>query len=180
MAMRGGSNLVSTGNRPRSALGRSRSSDPALSLQWEIDRALDDFWQTLDRPLGQLMTAPLADASVPRVNMRDTDNALEVTVEIPGVDEEDIDVSITEGELTIRAEAEEERDSDQGRYTMREVALTRVERTIPIPEGLDIDNASAALRNGMLTITIPKKASAQSSSKRINVDTSAKQNQPSK
>lgn len=115
------------------------------------------------------MTAPLADVSIPRVNMRDTEKAVEITAEIPGVDQEDIGVSIEDGQLTIRAEAEEERDTG-GRYSVREIGLASVERTIPIPEGLDIDNASASVKNGMLTITIPKREGAEGSPKRISVN----------
>lgn len=168
-----GGNLVSTsGNRPAQALTRRQRWDPALSLQSDIDRALDDFWRTLDFPFARLMTAPLPDVAVPRVNMRDTDKAVEITVEVPGVGQEDIDISIENGALTIRAEAQEERESGDERYSMREVGLARFERTIPIPEGLDIDNATAALRNGMLTISIPKSAGSQTSARRIDVSSS--------
>jgi HSP20 family protein len=174
MAMRG-SNPVSTSNRPRQALARRRGSDLMPSFQWDIDRAFDDYLRTMNFPLAQLLAAPIPDVALPRINMRDTDKAVEVTVEIPGVDQEDIDVRITDGALTVRAEAQQERDDTRDRYTMREVSATTMERTIPIPEGLDIDNARANLRNGMLVITIPKTASAQRSPKRINVNTSEKQ-----
>jgi HSP20 family protein len=168
-----GGNLVSTsGSRPAQALTRRQRWDPALSLHSDIDRALDDFWRTFDFPLARLMTAPLPDVAVPRVNIRDTDKAVEITVEVPGVDQEDIDISIENGALTIRAEAQEERESSDERYSMREVGLARFERTIPIPEGLDIDNATAALRNGMLTISIPKSAGSQTSPRRIDVSSS--------
>jgi HSP20 family protein len=144
--------------------------EPAFSLRWDIDHAFDEFWRNLDLPLRQLMTAPLADVSMPRVNMRDTDKALEITAEIPGVDQEDIDVSVEDGQLTIRAEAEGQRDMGGGRYSVREIGLASVERTIPIPEGLDIDNASASVKNGMLAIIIPKREGAESSPKRISVN----------
>jgi HSP20 family protein len=168
-----GGNLVSTSSsRPAQALTRRQRWDPALSLQSDIDRALDDFLRTFDFPLARLMTAPLPDVAVPRVNMRDTDKAVEITVEIPGVDQEDIDISIENDALTIRAEAQEARESSDERYSVREVGLARFERTIPIPEGLDIDNATAALRNGMLTISIPKSAGSQTSARRIGVSSS--------
>ncbi len=169
MATRGG-NLVTRRDRPAQAPARPGNLEPAFSLRWDIDRALDDFWRNLDLPVSQLMTAPLADVTIPRVNMRDTDKAVEITAEIPGVDQEDIDVSIEDGQLTIRAEAEEERDTGGGRYSVHEIGLASVERTIPIPEGLDIDSASASVKNGMLTITIPKREGAQGSPKRISVN----------
>jgi HSP20 family protein len=169
---RGGSLVSTSSSRPAQGLTRRQRWDPALSLQSDIDRALDDFWRTLDFPFARLMTAPLPDFAVPRVNMRDTDKAVEITVEVPGVDQEDIDISIENGALTIRAEAQEERESSDERYSMREVGLARFERTIPIPEGLDIDSAAATVRNGMLTISIPKSAGSQTSPRRIDVSSS--------
>ncbi len=171
MATRGG-NLVTRHDQPAQALANRGNLEPAFSLRWDIDRAFDDFWRNLDLPLRQLMPAPLADVSIPRVNMRDTDKEVEITAEIPGADQEDIEVSIEDGQLTIRVEAEEERDTSDKSYSMREIGLASVERTIPIPDGLDTNKASASLKNGMLTITIPKREGAEGSPKRISVNES--------
>jgi HSP20 family protein len=107
-------------------------------------------------------------AVVPQVDVRETDKEIEVVAELPGMDEADVDVSASQGMLTIRGEKKSEREEDEG-YVLRERSFGRVERIVPLPDGLDIDSAEAKFRNGVLTVRIPKTADAQRAAKRISV-----------
>ena len=108
---------------------------------------------------------------MPRVDVRETDNEVEIVAELPGMEEGDVDVSIAEGMLTIRGEKRSEREErEEGNgYILRERSFGRIERLVPLPEGLDLDSAEATFKNGVLTVRIAKTAEAQRAAKRIQV-----------
>jgi HSP20 family protein len=85
------------------------------------------------------------------------------------VEEGDIDVRVSDGMLTISAEKKAAREVDDNGYLLRERSFGRVERTLPLPEGLDPDAAQASFKDGVLIVTIPKSTEAQADSKRIPV-----------
>jgi HSP20 family protein len=111
----------------------------------------------------------LEGAVVPRVDVRETDQEVEVIAELPGMDEGDIDVSVSQGMLTIRGEKRSEREEEDAGYVVCECSHGRVERTIPLPDGLGVDAAEARFRNGVLTVRIPKTPETQRAAKRISV-----------
>ena len=85
------------------------------------------------------------------------------------MDEGDVELDLAEGMLTIRARKEAERTAEEKGYLVRERSVGAVERLVPLPAGLDLDAAQAALKNGVLTITIPKIAEAQGAVRQISV-----------
>ena len=151
------------------AVRREGDGDPVQALQQSIDRVFDDFWRTFNLPMlgdwGDGLEGPV----VPRVDVRETDQEVEVVAELPGMDEGDVDVSVSQGMLTIRGEKRSEREEGDEGYVVRECSYGRVERTIPLPDGLDVDAAEARFRNGVLTVRIPKTAETQRAAKRISV-----------
>jgi HSP20 family protein len=147
---------------------RDDDDDPLRALQWDIHRVFDDFWRRLELPM------PGGDGGrdlMPRVDVRETDNEVEIVAELPGMEEGDVDVSIAEGMLTIRGEKRSEREErEEGNgYILRERSFGRIERLVPLPEGLDLDSAEATFKNGVLTVRIAKTAEAQRAAKRIQV-----------
>jgi HSP20 family protein len=146
---------------------REGEDDPVRTMQQSIDRIFDDFWRRFDLPM--LGDDGSARAVVPRVDVRETDQEVEVVAELPGMNEEDVDVSVAQGMLTIRGEKKSEREQEGDGYVLRERSFGRVERIVPLPEGLDVDAAKATFKNGVLTVTIPKTAETQRAAKRIAV-----------
>ncbi|MGA7325380.1 MAG: Hsp20/alpha crystallin family protein [Rhodomicrobium sp.] len=155
-----------------------RMNDPTRMLQTDFDRTFDRFSRLFDIPRlldlfgpSSDLTSALGDETVPRVDVRDLPDAVEVTAELPGVNEPGIDISIGDQALTLRAQTEEERETDEGGYRIRERTIGRIERVIPLQTaGLDADKATASFRNGLLTIRIPKKPEARTEARRIRVD----------
>ena len=152
------------------AVRREDESDTVQALQRSIDSVFDDFWRTFNLPmLGDWGDDGLEGPVVPRVDVRETDQEVEVVAELPGMDEGDVDVSVSQGMLTIRGEKRSEREEGDEGYVVRECSYGRVERIVPLPDGLDVDSAQATFRNGVLTVTIPKTAETQQAAKRISV-----------
>ena len=150
----------------------ARANDPMRALFSDFDRSFGRFSRLFDLlDLGSDPTSALGDETVPRVDVRDKPDAVEVIAELPGVSEPDIDISIGDGALTLRAQTEEERETEDSGYRIRERRIGRIERVIPLQTaGLDPDNAEATFKNGLLTIRIPKTSAQASGARQIKVD----------
>ena len=97
----------------------------------------------------------------PKVNVRETNNDILVEVEMPGMDEKDIQVTLENGQLVIRGEKKEESETKKGKFQCVESSYGRFERSIPIPEYGNIDQANASYKKGLLTVTIGKDTTKQ-------------------
>jgi HSP20 family protein len=160
--------LIPWGSRKRDVAVRNDTS-PVRALQVDINRAFEDFWRTFQLPMLDARADRAMRAGVPSVDVRDTGEAIEVVAELPGMEEADVDVRVADGALTVRGEKKFEREERDRRYLLRERSFGRVERVLPLPEGLDVYAAKAAFDNGVLTVTIPKTEETQAAVKRISV-----------
>jgi HSP20 family protein len=150
---------------------REGGEEPGLAFPSDIDRMFDDFWRRFGLPMPSVWGDGNGAASglVPRVDVRETEQEVEVIAELPGMNEADVDVSLAPGMLTIRGEKKSERDEEKEGYVLRERSFGRVERVVPVPDGLDLDSAKAVFKDGVLTVTIAKTAEARQAVKRIPV-----------
>jgi HSP20 family protein len=142
-----------------------RGGDPFSYLRNQINRVFDDFW-------GQPWLAGRSEGFIgfaPQVDVTETDKEVKICAEIPGVEPKDIDVSIEENLLTIKGEKKSEREEDEkGQYRM-ERSYGSFERSIPLPMAVDETKAKAEFKNGVLRLTLPKRAGAESRRKKIPV-----------
>jgi HSP20 family protein len=145
------------------------NGDPVAALQLDVNRAFDDFMRMFPIPLSDWRSLPTETGGAVQVDLQETDKEVKVTAELPGVEDGDIDVRVSNGMLTISAEKKSARDVNEDGYIVRERHFGRVERSLPLPEGIEADAAHAAFKSGVLTVTIPKTTQAQSESKRIPV-----------
>ncbi len=121
-----------------------------VTLRQAMDRLFDD---TVFRPYpyngnGDVGRLPL--------DVRATKDALLVEASLPGVKPEDVDITVENGTLTIRAEDSSERNEDQGGWMVREISRGSLMRTVTLPTGLEADKADATFENGVLKLRIPK------------------------
>ena len=148
---------------------RGERQDPAradvLALRNDFDRWLEPFFDT--RALFPEMTDF---AWTPSADVRESDRELIVTAEVPGLDRDDLDLSITPQGLTIRGEKREEAETRRKDYQFVERRYGSFVRTVPLPPGLDLDRAEARVKRGVLTVKIPKTA-AFSTMRRIPIET---------
>jgi HSP20 family protein len=133
-----------------------------ISLQREIDRLFDDFtrgWSGSER--GQQL--------MPSINVAETEKEIEITAELPGLEEKDIEVNVADNILTIKGEKKVEKEETDKSYRTYERSYGSFSRRIELPSGVDAGKIKASLANGVLEVTIPKPAPAQV--KKVDVKT---------
>lgn len=148
---------------------RRDEENPMLALQRDINRAFDNFWRGFNLPMFPDAFGTSLDSSMPRIEVSETDKEVEILAELPGMTENDIDVSVTEDMLKIRGEKKLDKEEKKKDFYITERSYGSFQRMIPLPGGLDLNNVKAAFKNGVLNITLPKTEEAQSKVKRISV-----------
>ena len=102
---------------------------------------------------GSQLTWPVALA----VDITESDKAYEVTVELPGIDEKNIEVEVANDNLIIKGEKQEENEAKKKDYYLSERHFGSFERRFRLPEGVDADKIEASFKKGLLTVTLLKK-----------------------
>ena len=141
--------------------------EPLTRLRRDVDRLFDDFparWPRLD-PTAFAPALPL-----PAVEMSETAKAYKLTVEVPGIDPEDIEVHVEDKTLVISGEKKEEREEKEENYLYSERSYGTFERRLEVPAGADAGRIKAQVRKGVLQITLPKSATANNNKRRIAID----------
>jgi HSP20 family protein len=139
---------------------------PFLLLHREMNRLFDEVAR--GGPLAAGDAAKEAAVLIPRMDVTETDSEVRITAELPGVNQEDIELSINDDLLTLRAEKAQERTEAEGDRQLVERAVGVFQRTLRLPFAVDPDAVQASAENGVLTITLPK-ANAQQRARRIAV-----------
>jgi HSP20 family protein len=97
-----------------------------------------------------------AEVRVPRVDVLDREDDLQLKIEVPGMDKKDIDISVGEDSVTVKGEVEREDKEEAGDYVRCEIARGAFSRTIALPAAVDGSRARAVFKDGLLTLTLPK------------------------
>lgn len=146
-----------------------RGANHFLSLQNELDNFMTNFnrwFEPFNFPRENFEDLSL----LPAVDIVDDKDEVKIEVEMPGMGEEDIKVSINNGLLTIKGEKSTSTKDKTKNYMSREIKYGFCERNIPLPSGIDADKVKASFKKGMLWITIPKKAEYIKGSKEIPIE----------
>lgn len=141
-------------------------------LRREMDRLFDDFGRGWfrDPTLPTFGTgAPTRAALAPAVDVVEKEGAWAITAELPGLDQKAVDVSIADDVLTLKGEKTESRDEDDRGTHVSERRYGSFARSFRLPEGVDRDGIVATFADGVLTVTIPKIATAKPEEKKIEV-----------
>lgn len=111
------------------------------------------------------------DGFVPAVNVTETDNEYRVTAELPGMDQNDVELSIHNGSLTIKGEKKKETEEKKEGFYRMERSYGTFHRTLPLPQEVDAEHVEATFKKGVLTVTLPKLPELQSGAKKIAIKT---------
>lgn len=150
------------GNRPGSA-----DQHPLAELQRQMNQVFESFWGRTARPF-DAGGWPFGEEA-PRSDVVETDDGIEVTVELPGMEQKDVEVSLSGDTLTIKGEKKVERKDEKKGYYVSERSYGSVFRTIPLPSGVHPEKADASFKNGVLTIKVPHSPEARSNRKKIEI-----------
>jgi len=141
---------------------RTEWREPALLNRLDPLRTFQDLlrWD----PFAEM--APLLGESdlgvMPNVEVKETESAILFKADLPGVQEKDVSISVIGNRLSISGKREEEEEKKEGdRYYAYERWYGSFSRTFTLPDACDTDGAKAELKDGVLTIEVPKKESAQ-------------------
>lgn len=104
-----------------------------------------------------------------RVDVAETDDEIQVTGELPGVEEKDVDVSLEDDMLRIRAEKRTEKDEKDKKWHVVERSYGTFERAIRVPSGIDPESVKAKFAKGILTVTLPKPPEVKAAAKKIAI-----------
>jgi HSP20 family protein len=144
--------------------------DPFLSLHREMNRLFDDVFRGIGGPAvtgsqGQGGVGNFVNASM---NVSETDKEIRITAELPGVTEQDIDVSLDDDVLTIRGEKKFESTDEKENFHFVERSYGTFQRSLRLPYAVNSEQVQASFENGVLTVMVPK-AERQERSRRIQV-----------
>ena len=135
----------------------------ALARDWDPFRMMRDFmrWD----PFREM--APMSTGFVPSVDVKETAKEYVFKADVPGLKEQDLEISLTGNRLTIGGKREEEKKTEKDTYYALERSYGSFSRAFTLPAGVDLDAVTADLTQGVLTVTVPKKAEVQP--RKVNV-----------
>ena len=123
-----------------------------LSLREAMDRL---FEESFVRPTGR-WPLPRATGLTVAADLHETDDDIVVTVDLPGLKPEDVDISVTENTLTMMGEFRSEEEGERGNVHFQERRYGSFQRSVALPAPIDADASEAAFEDGVLTVTLPK------------------------
>lgn len=154
-----------------------RERHPFTLLRQEIDRLFDDFtWPGfgLQRRMPSLEPMrdwmPAAFSGQPAMDLVEKEDRYELTADLPGIEPKQIELTLSEGVLSLKAEKTEEKSEEgKGNYRMRERSYGGIWRSIALPRGVDAAKVEAKFDKGVLKVTLPKSKEARENERRIEV-----------
>jgi HSP20 family protein len=144
--------------------GLARRDEPFNYLRSQINRIFDDTFgggSGLAQPRGIF---------APPLDITETEKEVKVCAELPGIESKDLDIAVTDNELTLRGEKRSERGSDEKGEHWTERTYGSFERILPLPAEVDGEKARSEFKNGVLRITLPKREGAKPRQHKINVN----------
>jgi HSP20 family protein len=147
---------------------RREEEHPFSTLQHEMNRIFDDFFQGWD-----MAPARIAGGSFnvfqPSIDVKENDSEIVVLAELPGLEEKDIEVLLTDDTLTVKGEKKQEKEEKDKTYYHMERTYGSFQRVIPLPIGIDQKKVKAQFKNGVLSITLQKTGQANVKGRKITI-----------
>ena len=148
------------------------SSSPVDAWHQHVDEMFEDFFGGLGR-MGRWPSLRWDDSEMgdldPEFEVSETDDEVRVKAELPGVEEDDIEVTLDENVLTIRGEKKAEEAEEKKDYYFSECRYGQFHRTFSLPAEVNRDKVTATFKKGVLTLKMPKTEVSKSTRKRIKI-----------
>ena len=150
------------------SLSRNTGS-PFGEFQKEMNRLFDHFSENMFSLSPMRWNMPEISAAYPKMDVSETDKEFKITAELPGIDEKDIDVSVSNDMLTIKGEKKAEKEEKKSNYYRMERSYGSFQRSIPLPTEVEKDQVQASFKKGVLSIMLPKSERAVKESKKVTI-----------
>ena len=160
-------NLVPQGRRTPVQTASEGAGHPFFSLQRDVNRLFEDVFRGFDIGIPQGTFAAAVSGSWPKVEVSEDEKAVRVTADLPGIDENDVELLLEDDVLTLRGEKRSEKEDKAKQFSER--FYGRFERRIRLGYAIDQDKVGATFKNGVLDIVLPKDEAVQSRVKRISL-----------
>jgi HSP20 family protein len=156
--------------RNRSSNIRSSRNYNAASLQNEINRLFNSVFSDVQMPSPLYAVNQNAlPSSLPAIDIIESENSFKVEAELPGIDQDDIEVTINDHCLIIRGEKKLSDEKQGENFISQERYYGEYQRAVVLPEYADTDKANASFKHGVLWVEIPKKPGAETKSRRLEI-----------
>ena len=148
--------------------------DPLEEMaHWEPFRGVENLQREVNRLFDRLLPSGNGEIRsltfVPSAEMEETDDAIHLKLEVPGMESKDLNVEVTEESILIKGERKSESKTEAKGIIRSEFHYGKFERRIPLPAHIQTDKVQAECRNGMLSLTLPKIESEQRKSVKVSV-----------
>lgn len=138
--------------------------EPFNQLRTEVDRLFESFpFRLPSLKFGRF-------AATPALEMTETDKAYKISLELPGIDPNDVEATFDDGLLRITGEKKEEREENERGYRLSERSYGAFERAIALPSGANPDKIEAKFKNGVLTVTVAKDGEEKPNVRKISIN----------
>lgn len=154
----------------------TRADNPILSFQNEMNRLFSEFFGEMSFPSwspgwGRVPESTLA--VTPAMDVVESDKEFKVSAELPGIDPKDVQVTVADGYVTLKGEKKQDFKEEKEGYSRQERSYGAFHRVIALPDTANFDKAEASFNKGVLTISVPKKAGAQTKERKIDIKQAA-------
>lgn len=151
----------------------AQHSHPLSQLHGEIDRLFEEAFRGFGIPSlwgGRMFPAlTQTDWLKPTLDVGATDKEYTISVELPGVDQKDVQLEVVNDTLLIKGEKKQEKEEKDKDFYRIERSYGSFQRILSLPEDADQDNINAVYKNGVMKITLPRKAQTEKETKRIEI-----------
>lgn len=153
-----------TNRPPESTLATRRARDPFTDMRSLMNRFFDDF-----SPFSPFEATSDRQFLAPRVELHETPEAIEVSAELPGIDEKDVELTLERDALLLRGEKRSQSSSEKGACKYTERTYGSFERLIPLSCEVDREKVEATFKKGVLSVRMPKSQAAKSDTRKIQI-----------
>jgi HSP20 family protein len=147
----------------------TQGANPIRTFQDEVNQLFGEFFGDLSFPHWGRSVESLALAVRPAIDMSENEKGYSLSLELPGMEVRDVQITVADGYVTVKGEKKQEKKEEKEGYFRQERSYGAFQRVIALPENAHLDKAEAQMKNGVLAITIPKKAGAQAKERTLEI-----------
>lgn len=145
-----------------------RNWNPLRNLQSGVNRVFDDFFGDFSLPSWGSRAETMS-FNDPAIDIVQNDKIYTITAELPGMNAKDVKVTVADGYLVLAGEKSEETSTERADYVCQERSYGSFQRVVGLPPDAEVESASAEMRNGVLSISLQRRAGAAANERRLDI-----------